>query len=87
MIKGFYVTPHLHGEKVSLAIYMQHDELKNNHTSLQRLNTTVSGRLGEWITLGGITQQGTDKETGTNRIYRMKKQNNQTVYLKVDRID
>ncbi len=97
VVKGFYVTPQLHGERVSLTVHAQHDEIKNNTTQLQRLNTTVSGRLGEWIALGGTTRQDNSRTAGlntsggstnkVNKVYSMQKQNSQTVYLKVERVN
>lgn len=60
-LRGFYVTARLAGERVILTISTRDDSLvedKNTDGILidtQRLSTTVSGRIGEWIDLGGIT--------------------------------
>ena len=64
---GFYVLPRLNGEQVTLEISTQNDSLapnQNNNpangypvTRIQKTSSIVSGRLGEWINLGGLGQQ------------------------------
>jgi type II secretory pathway component GspD/PulD (secretin) len=54
---GFYVRPRLSGDRVMLDISPQRESLSGNvrgGVSVQRVVTTVSGRLGEWIEIGGI---------------------------------
>jgi type II secretory pathway component GspD/PulD (secretin) len=54
---GFYVRPRLSGDRVMLAISPQRESLSGDvrgGVSVQRVVTTVSGRLGEWIEIGGI---------------------------------
>jgi hypothetical protein len=65
-LRGFYVTARLAGDRVILTISLSNDRLaeaQGKHSresgALQidtaHLSTTVSGHLGEWIDLGGIT--------------------------------
>jgi len=59
---GFYVLPRLNGDRVTLEISAQNDTLSPNSvnqpaTRVQQMNTTVSGRLGEWLVLGDTFQQ------------------------------
>jgi hypothetical protein len=54
---GFYVRPRLSGDRVMLDISPQRESLSGDvrgGVSVQRVVTTVSGRLGEWIEIGGI---------------------------------
>jgi type II secretory pathway component GspD/PulD (secretin) len=67
--KGFYVTARLAGDRVLLDIVVSNDEFnpptgRNSADSIstRQLSTTVSGRLGEWISLGGITLSDTENE-------------------------
>ncbi|HXV11633.1 MAG TPA: secretin N-terminal domain-containing protein [Burkholderiales bacterium] len=56
---GFYVRPRLAGDQVMLDISPQRESLSGNvrgGVNVQRVVTTVSGRLGEWIEIGGISQ-------------------------------
>lgn len=63
MGQGFYAVPRLAGDRVTLEISPQSDAALNPASggnvaiNTQRLSTTVSGRLGEWIELGGSSQQ------------------------------
>lgn len=58
--QGFYAQPTLAGDRVSVAI-AQEDARPGGFgpgsAEVSRVVTTVSGRLGEWIALGGIDQQ------------------------------
>ena len=54
---GFYVLPRVSGDRVTLDISPQRETLsKQPHggVNVQSLVTTVSGRLGEWMEIGGI---------------------------------
>lgn len=52
--RGFYVLAHLNGETVTLDASPVMDRLDDGGIELQRLSTRISGRLGEWIELGGM---------------------------------
>ena len=62
---GFYVRPRLAGNRVMLDISPQRESLSNDvrgGVNVQRVVTTVSGRLGEWIEIGGIGQDATGQQ-------------------------
>lgn len=88
---GFYVLPRVNGDQVTLEISAQNDMLAPNQnagayptTRIQNTSSIVSGRLGVWIVVGGMGQQGsTDNSTITTRsTSRMNEQRN--VLIKVD---
>lgn len=56
--QGFYAEPRLAGDRVTLEISPQSDTPGGIYGSVntQRVATTVAGRLGEWIELGGSEQ-------------------------------
>ncbi|MCP4996803.1 MAG: hypothetical protein GY934_23970 [Gammaproteobacteria bacterium] len=69
---GFYVIPRINGEQVSLAITTRQDRPGNNRDrygnrdiNIQHAQTQVSGKLGEWIPIGGIERNG---QTSQNSI-------------------
>lgn len=65
--QGFYAAPRVVGDRVTLEISPQFDSPGNQgYGSIltQRLSTTVSGRLGEWLELGGSSQQTNLGERG-----------------------
>ena len=51
--QGFYVTARLVGERVHLKINQTDDLHENQSINTRHVSTTVSGELGEWITIGG----------------------------------
>lgn len=61
---GFHVLPRVQGDRVTLDISPQResfdDESRRGTVNTQRLATTVSGRLGEWMDLGGIGDARSD---------------------------
>jgi len=64
---GFNVRPRLQGDRVTLDIDPQResfDDQRRGAVNVQRVATTVSGRLGEWISLGGISEERSDDRSG-----------------------
>jgi len=59
---GFYASPRLNGDRVTIAISQQAERAGYGGIDSQRLTTTVSGRLGEWIELGGGSRQATGSQ-------------------------
>jgi hypothetical protein len=58
------VLPRLAGEQVILDILPERGEPgPGGSVSVQRLATQVSGRLGEWIELGGVTQDSSVRQS------------------------
>jgi type II secretory pathway component GspD/PulD (secretin) len=68
---GFYATPRLRGDLVVLEISPTQQQLGRGRdepaVATQSLTTTVSGRLGEWIELGGVTDTRSGTEAGLIR--------------------
>jgi type II secretory pathway component GspD/PulD (secretin) len=64
--QGFSALPRVSGDRVTIEISPQFDSLagRGRDMETQSLSTTVSGRLGEWIELGGGTSR-TDESTGS----------------------
>jgi len=63
---GFYVTPRINGERVNLEIspYRSDLRLRGTAVDVQRASTTVSGRIGEWIYLGGAVESSDASRRG-----------------------
>lgn len=63
---GFSVVPRVQGNLVTLDINPQRetfDESRRGAVNVQRVMTTVSGRLGEWMDLGGINESRSDNQS------------------------
>ncbi len=89
---GFYVLPRISGDRVTLEISTQNDSLQTGSQdyptqNIQRVQTTLSGRLGAWMVLGDIGQQqdrggGSISSRSTSSISEQR-----NVLLKVDEVE
>lgn len=61
---GFLVTPRVTGETVILDIDQRSDTMRGGRIDTQRVQTQVSGRLGEWISLGSVSSSSSTTERG-----------------------
>lgn len=71
---GFDVLPRTNGDRVTLEIRPYRSSMNSGPSgsiAVSHMHTTISGRLGEWIELGGIAQTRTNRGQGlvfsTNR--------------------
>ena len=63
---GFYVTPRISGDRVYLHIRPVQQSLQSDQTiATQEAETTISGPLGEWITIGGVAEEERYESSGT----------------------
>lgn len=86
---GFTAEPQLAGDNVTLTISPTHDTPGSygpGSANIQRLTTTVSGRLGEWIVIGGSTQERSGEESGTLRYSTRGGSTGRSVQLKVEEL-
>lgn len=63
---GFSVVPRVQGNMVTLDIDPQRetfDDGRRGAVNVQRVVTTVSGRLGEWMDLGGVNESRSDNQS------------------------
>ena len=84
---GFNVRPHLQGEMVTLDIDPQResfDEQRRGAVNVQRVSTTVSGRLGEWMDLGGITEERSNDSSGILGTRSVRSSDRRGVQVKVE---
>ena len=84
---GFYATPRVNGDRVTLEIGTSRERLRNLETgsvSGQHVSTVVSGRLGEWIEIGGITQSVEQEQGEVLARSRDARRHDSRVMLKVD---
>jgi hypothetical protein len=86
---GFYVTPRVNGDRVTLEINTARDRLRSPNTgatSIQRVNTVVSGRLGEWIEIGGSSETVDRSQNQALTRTREARSDERRVMLKVDEV-
>ncbi|NWC96146.1 MULTISPECIES: secretin N-terminal domain-containing protein [unclassified Pseudomonas] len=88
--QGFYVTASVTGETVHLNISTNRDRMSQERpdvVNVQSTDTTVSGRLGEWITLAGINRQTQADKSTTTRSYSTQGRDDLTLRVKVDTLN
>ena len=88
---GFYVLPRISGDRVTLEISAQNDAFVSGSGDqpvirVQQASSTVSGRLGEWLEVGGLGQQKDhdDSTISTRGTSRAREQ--RSVLIKVEEI-
>ncbi len=86
---GFYVLPRLQGDNVTLLVAPSLSRVTPGQAAvfdIQNVETTASGKLGEWIQIGGATQHFND-DSRTNAIRTKRRgQEQRTVLIKVEEI-
>ncbi len=86
---GFYVVPRLNGDVVTLEIspHMERPDTYGPGTfDVQRARTTVNGRLGEWIEVGGSGGTDTQQGSGIAHMARTKRRDERQILLKVEEL-
>ncbi len=81
---GLTVLPRVQGDRVTLEVNPVRSSFENGRFEIQRLNTTVSGRLGEWIELGGIVQEKNAASAGIGESARAESAEKRGVFIKVE---
>lgn len=64
---GFHVTPRLRGDAVTLEIASQREDFARDgagQITTSGVDTVVSGRLGEWLPLGGVAETTAGDQSG-----------------------
>ena len=86
---GFYVLPRIRGDNVTLAIspYMQriHPHQRDSF-DVQRMETVASGKLGEWLELGGAAQHYNDDAQRNTISTKRRGQELRTILIKVEEV-
>lgn len=81
---GFMVTPRVNGAQVVLDIAQQDERVANGSIQTQRLTTQVSGALGEWIRLGGVSETSSTQSSGIISRQYSTQSDSRDIWIKVD---
>ena len=84
---GFSVLPRVSDDRVTLEINPQRDTPGPGGTvNVQRASSIVSGRLGDWIELGGISQSETRSGSGILSSSSASRSDNRSIWVKVEEL-
>lgn len=63
---GFLVTPRINADRVTLDISQQAQQMRGNSSTIQTQNidTQVTGAIGQWIALGGVSESAQTQGSG-----------------------
>ncbi|TCK18277.1 type II/III secretion system protein [Thiogranum longum] len=82
---GFYVRPRVSGERVILDISPHRDALDpGGAINTRSATTTISGRLGEWIPLGGTTGELKRGAAQPGKYYSTQDRHSESIWIKAD---
>ena len=88
--RGFYITASVTGETVHLAISTNRDRMSQelpDVVNVQSTDTQVSGPLGQWITVAGISGQNQAGQQSQTLTYSTQNRDDMTLRVKVDALD
>ena len=86
---GFRVRPRVSGDRVTLEISTRRDTVADRHSqtfNVQRVDTVLSGRLGEWMEIGGVDQSREQNDNGTLSRRTGSVAQGRKVFLKVEAV-
>ena len=88
VMTGYRVKPRTHGDNVTLTIQPINQEVSSTMggaIDTNALETTVTGKLGEWIFLGGTDHEENLKNSGITYQTRIRSTDINQVWVKVER--
>ena len=88
---GFYVLPRISGDRVTLEISTQNDAFVPGSSSqpvvrVQQASSTVAGRLGEWLEVGGLGQQTNNDDSTISTRGTSRTREQRTVLIRVEEV-
>ena len=82
---GFYVLPRVHGEQVTLQVSPFRNALRGGgNIGTQSARTTLTGRLGEWLLIGGVSGQLGRAQSGAGSYRSTQSRNNDGIWIRAD---
>lgn len=81
---GFKVLPQLREDQVILKISPQQTRITNGSIETTGLNTVIRGQIGEWIELGGLSQNRDEQGSGIASRNTSRQVERRSVFIKVE---
>ncbi len=87
VMSGFRVKPQTKGDNVTLTIQQQKQSRSDNRLAIDssQIETVVTGKLGQWIYIGGTDHDKNLSESGINYSTRIRSTDVNQVWIKVER--
>ena len=87
---GFYATVRLNGDLATISLSSNNDRLHsagNDVIDVQRTDTVVTARLGEWVTIGGFDDTDNQRSRDIGRRTTTRSAQQQSIRLMVERLN
>lgn len=87
VVTGFYVRPRIHGDSITLQVspFMNaKSDADGGSIETQSAYTSISGRIGEWLLIGGVTEQLNRTQSSTGGRYSTQIRNNESIWIRAD---
>jgi hypothetical protein len=84
---GFYVLPRIRGDRVTLQIRPFKNSLSKTgkgNIDTQSARTTINGRIGEWLPLGGVSEQSKRSQSSLGSSSSIKSSSQHSMWIKAD---
>ena len=86
---GFYVLPRVHGNQVTLQVSPFKQSLSHRRggdIDTQGAHTTVTGPLGEWLPIGGVTEQTQKSYSSIGSYASTSSRNNSGIWIRAEQV-
>ena len=87
---GFWVLPRVHGDNITLEISPfsnARDHTTGGSITTQDASTTITGRAGEWLLVGGATEQIRQQQSVTGRSVSTESNAGRSVWIRADVVE
>ena len=84
---GFYVLPRVHGDQVILDVSpfkQSQSKTRGGDINTQSARTQITGKLGQWLAIGGTTEQVQRSSTSIGTSHSTQSRNNESIWIKAD---
>jgi hypothetical protein len=83
-VSGFYVTARVHDGVAQISIDQSNNQLEGQTITTQQLQSQVSGALGRWIPIGGISNSASDHTQGIASRGQSSRTSSTQLFIKVE---
>jgi len=86
---GFYVLPRIHGEQVILDVSpfkQSQSKTRGGDINTQSASTQITGKIGQWLAIGGTTEQVQRSSSSIGTSHSTQSRNNESIWIKADMV-
>ncbi|MFQ5643516.1 MAG: secretin N-terminal domain-containing protein [Thiogranum sp.] len=84
---GFYVLPRVNGAQVILDVSpfkQSQNKTRGGDINTRSASTQITGKLGQWLAIGGTTEQVQRSGSGIGTRHTTQSRNNESIWIKAD---